>query len=451
MGRTGRNKDTEPQAGTGGSGSRLAIDLDRLKARLTALAEIGADPSGQGVHRPSFSPADMEARRWLDGQMSAIGLRTRMDAVGNVIGRWEVGRGPAVLLGSHLDSVPHGGAFDGALGVVAALECVETLMDAGLAPAAPVEVIGTSEEEGRFGGMLGAQAMAGVVPEAWFHDAEDDEGVKLTDAMRRAGLDPDAYPTARRDPAEVKAFLELHIEQGPVLERSGRPVGIVEGISGVFNWGVVMTGSANHAGTTPMDLRQDAFRGLADFAAEVPEILARHGTRASRLTVGRVALQPNYPHTVPGRAEFSIVGRDMEEPVMAALATACRAALNSAAERNGLGLEIGEASWLPPIPCHDDIVAAFARQAAALGLEAPVLPSGAGHDTQMMTQLAPAGMIFVASCGGISHAPDEHSDWPDIEAGANLLLHTLLDVARLDPDGARCGAAQEGRGAAQEE
>jgi N-carbamoyl-L-amino-acid hydrolase len=443
MGTTGRNEDPGPQAGTSERGSRLAVDLDRLKARLAALAAIGADPSGQGVHRLSFSPADMEARRWLAEQMSAVGLQTRMDAVGNVIGRWEVGLGPAVLLGSHLDSVPHGGAFDGALGVVAALECVETLMDSGMVPAAPVEVVGTSEEEGRFGGMLGAQAMAGVVPEGWFHSAEDNEGVKLTDAMRRAGLDPDAYPTARRAPAEVKAFLELHIEQGPVLERSGRAVGIVEGISGVFNWVVVMMGSANHAGTTPMDLRRDAFRGLTDFAAEIPEILARHGTPASRLTVGKVALQPNFPHTVPGRAEFSIVGRDMEDSVMAALAGACRAALNSAAERNGLALEISEASWLTPTPCHDDIVAAFARQAEALGLEAPVMPSGAGHDTQMMMELAPAGMIFVASRGGISHAPDEHSDWPDIEAGANLLLHTLLDVACLDAEGVRRWAAQE--------
>ena len=409
---------------------RAAIDLERLKGRLTALAEIGADPSGQGVHRLSFSAADMEARRWIRREMEGIGLKTRIDAVGNVIGRWEVGDGPAVLLGSHLDSVPHGGAFDGALGVVAALECVEALMDHGIEPAAPVEVIGTSEEEGRFGGMLGAQAMAGVVPESWFLTTADDQGVKLVDAMRQAGLDPDAYRSARRDPAEVKAFLELHIEQGPVLDRAARPVGIVEGISGVFNWVVVMTGAANHAGTTPMELRNDAFRGLADFAAAVPEILAEQGTPASRLTVGKVDLEPNFPHTVPGRAEFSIVGRDMDEAVMTALAGACRTALAAAAERNGLILEISEISWLGPTLCDGDIVAAFARQAAALGLAPPLMPSGAGHDTQIMAQLTRAGMIFVASAGGVSHAPDEHSDWPDIEAGTNLLLHTLLDVAR---------------------
>jgi len=419
------------------SQGRLSVNIERLRKRLLALAQIGADLSGQGINRPSFSPADMEARRWLLREMEALGLQPRMDAVGNAIGRWNVGQGPAVLLGSHLDSVPHGGIYDGTLGVIAALECVETLMEDGIEPVAPIEVIGTSEEEGRFGGMLGAQAMAGVVPEAWFCSTEDDRGVKLVDAMRQAGLEPDAYRTARRDPSDVKAFLELHIEQGPVLERSGRAVGIVEGISGVFNWAVVMTGTANHAGTTPMDLRQDAFRGLADFAAEVPEILATHGTQASRLTVGKVELQPNFPHTVPGRAEFSIVGRDMDETVMSALADACRAALTVAAERNGLGLEIGEASWLAPTPCHPDIVAAFARQAAVLGLDAPVMPSGAGHDTQLMAQLTKAGMIFVASRGGISHAPDEHSDWPDIEVGANLLLNTLLDVASQGGDGLR--------------
>ncbi|MGF1609345.1 MAG: Zn-dependent hydrolase [Kiloniellales bacterium] len=406
-----------------------AVNLERLRARVTALARIGADPSGRGVHRPSFSAADMEARRWLREQMDALGLRVWMDAVGNVIGRWEVGEGPAVLLGSHLDSVPHGGAFDGALGVVAALECVEALMDCGITPAAPLEVIGTSEEEGRFGGMLGAQAMAGTIPETWFYETVDDQGVKLVDAMRNAGLDPDDYRAARRDPATVKAFLELHIEQGPVLDRTGRPAGIVEGISGVFNWVVTMTGAANHAGTTPMELRQDAFRGLADFAAAVPDILARHGTPASRLTVGKVDLEPNFPHTVPGRAEFSVVGRDIDEAVMTALAKACRAALESAARCNGLTLEMTEISWLSPTPCHADIIAAFARQAAALGLDAPVMPSGAGHDTQVMAQLTRAGMIFVASRGGVSHAPDERSDWSDIEAGSNLLLHTLLDVA----------------------
>jgi len=409
--------------------ARPAIRLERLKRRLAAVNRFGADESGVGIHRLSFSDADMQARRWLMDEMRRLGLGARMDAVGNVIGRWESGAGPAVMLGSHLDSVPRGGTLDGALGVMAALECVEAAMEQGVAAGAPIEIVATSEEEGRFGGMLGAQAMAGTVDPGWFSGATDDTGVSLSDAMRAAGLDPHAYQDARRDPSSVKAFLELHIEQGPVLDRMAKRVGIVEGISGVFNWGVTLVGEANHAGTTPMDLRRDSFRGLADFAASIPAMIDEVGTRASRLTVGRVDLLPNYPHTVPGRAEFVIIGRDMDEAVMRALADACRQRLEAAARIHGLELSVKEASWLPPTPCHSDIIEAFDRQAARLGIETLTLPSGAGHDTQMMADLTRAGMIFVPSRHGVSHAPEEHTEWQDIETGCNLLLHTMLDVA----------------------
>jgi hydantoinase/carbamoylase family amidase len=407
----------------------VSINLDRLKARMEAVNAFGADAQGRGVHRLSFSDADMGARRWLQGEMARLGLATRMDAVGNVIGRWETGEGPAVMLGSHLDSVPRGGKLDGALGVVAALECVQAAMEAGCAPASPIEVVGTSEEEGRFGGMLGAQAITGGVDPLWLAEAVNDEGEKLTDAMRAAGFDHGDYKSAARDPKEIKAFLELHIEQGPVLDRSGKQVGLVEGISGVFNWAVTFSGEANHAGTTPMDLRRDAFAGLADFAAAIPGVLEEVGTAASRLTVGKVDLFPNFAHTVPGRCEFVIIGRDMEESVMKALAQACRTRLDAAASRHDLEMSLHEASWLAPTPCDPKIMAAFSRQAELLGLDATVLPSGAGHDTQMMAGFTKAGMIFVPSAGGVSHAPEEFTEWPDIEAGSNLLLHTMLEVA----------------------
>jgi len=409
-----------------------AICLDRLKRRLEDVNRFGADGSGEGIHRLSFSDADMRARRWLIAEMERLGLAARMDAVGNVVGRWNSGDGPAVMLGSHLDSVPRGGRLDGALGVMAALECVETAMEQGIAPGAPIEVVATSEEEGRFGGMLGAQAIAGTVDPDWFAAAADDTGLSLVEAMRAAGLDPQAYPQARRDPSEIKAFLELHIEQGPVLERMGKRVGIVEGISGVFNWGVTLTGESNHAGTTPMDLRRDSFRGLADFAASIPAIIAEVGTRDTRLTIGKVELHPNYPHTVPGRCEFVVIGRDMDESVMSALAGTCRRELESVARAHGLELGVKQASWLPPTPCHPEIMAAFASQAEKLGLDAPILPSGAGHDTQMMATLTRAGLIFVPSKRGVSHAPEERTEWSDIEVGCNLLLHTMLDVAGRD-------------------
>ena len=412
-----------------GAQSQPVVCLERLKARLDALNRFGAGESGRGIHRLSFSEADMGARRWLLDELTRLGLTARMDAVGNVVGRWDTGEGPAVMLGSHLDSVPRGGELDGVLGVVAALECVESAMENHITPAAPIEIVATSEEEGRFGGMLGAQAITGLVDPEWFENAVDDTGTLLTAAMRSAGLDPGAYPDARRDASDLKAFLELHIEQGPVLDRSGKSAGIVEGISGVFNWVVTFTGEANHAGTTPMNLRRDCFRGLVDFAAAIPDIIENVGTPHSRLTVGKVDLHPNFPHTVPGRAEFAIIGRDMDGAVMTAMAGACRDRLDAAARNHDLEIAVREASWLEPTPCHGEIIAAFKRQARKLGIDAPVLPSGAGHDTQMMARLTRAGMIFVPSSHGVSHAPEEHTDWGDIETGCNLLLHTMLDVA----------------------
>ena len=418
---------------SGEATEEVSINLERLRARMDKVNAFGADAEGRGVHRLSFSVADMAARQWLQREMEALGMAVHMDAVGNVIGRWNVGEGPAVMLGSHLDSVPRGGKLDGALGVVTALECVQTAMEAGCRPSSPIEVVGTSEEEGRFGGMLGAQAISGKVDPDWFAAAVNDEGQKLTEVMREAGFTPEAYGSAARDPGDIKAFLELHIEQGPVLDRAGKQVGVVEGISGVFNWAVTFKGEANHAGTTPMDLRRDAFAGLADFASSIPEILGEVGTPASRLTVGKVDLHPNFAHTVPGRCEFVIVGRDMEEEVMKALAEACRQRLLAASEKHDLEMDLHEASWLAPTPCDKEIMAAFSRQAEQLGLDALILPSGAGHDTQMMAGFTKAGMIFVPSAGGVSHAPEEFTEWPDIEAGGNLLLHTMLEVAGAKP------------------
>jgi allantoate deiminase len=406
-----------------------AINLQRLREEMITLSEIGRVEGIPGINRPGFSHADMEARTFMADRMKAAGLQVSMDAVGNLSGLWQTGSGPAVMVGSHLDTVPMGGFFDGALGVVAAFECVRTLMESGAAPPCPIEVIATAEEEGRFGGMLGAQALAGAIDDTWFRSARDESGVTLIDAMRAQGLEPDRAATAARDSDTVKAFIELHIEQGPVLDTEGIPIGIVEAISGVFKWSATLTGIANHAGTTPMNLRRDAFAGLATFACRIPEIIVTAGTNQSRVTIGSVEVQPNHPHTVPGKATFTLIGRDVDGAVMARLAEESRARLHAIAADAGLGLVIEEQSWLDPKPCDPEIVAAIRRQAEALALPYRLMSSGAGHDTQFMAELTRAGLIFVPSIGGISHAPEEDTAWPDVEAGANLLLHTLLDVA----------------------
>ena len=400
-----------------------SINLDRLKDDFDELSRFGFDPADGGIHRMSFSDADMRARRWLMDRFAAIGLHAVMDGAANVIGRWEVGEGPAVMVGSHLDSVPCGGRFDGALGVLAGLECVRTLKERKLMPRCPIEVIATSEEEGRFGGMFGAEAFCGDLTRQQLEN--DDSGTTLREAMKRQALDPEKAFQAARAPGSLAAFLELHVEQGPVLEAAAIPVGIVEGISGVFNWTVNLTGTANHAGTTPMNLRQDAFMGLVDFAKEIPRIISEAGTESSRLTVGRVDLSPGFAHTVPGEVEFTLVGRDMDEGVMKELAKECATALDMAVDAHGLELDRRETSWLAPKPCHPEIIRAFRQQADKLGIKSKTMPSGAGHDTQFMTGITRAGMIFVPSKDGISHAPEEWTDWEDVETGANLLLHTL--------------------------
>lgn len=415
--------------GNGDKSAGFGINLERLRDSLSKVSSYGFNPADNGIYRPSFSDADMQARQWLIAEMKASGLTAWMDGVGNVFGRWEIGDGPAVLVGSHLDSVPQGGRLDGTLGVLTGLECVRSLMEQGFQPEHPIEILATSEEEGRFGGMLGSQALAGVVSEDWLKTTKDNTGLSLRDAMARQGLDAMNALTIKRDPASVKAFLELHIEQGPVLDEMDIPVGVVTGISGCANWSVTLTGRPNHAGTTPMDMRADAFAGLAQFAATIPSLVNRHGTEQSRVTVGKVDITPNYPHTIAGEAHFAVILRDMDKEVMEKLAEACRAQLDISAKTNGLTLQIEEVSWLDPQHCDSTIIDLLKAQADRLGIPSLVMPSGAGHDTQFMAQIAPAGLIFVPSIGGISHAPDEDTDWNDIEKGTRLLANAIAELA----------------------
>ncbi len=404
------------------------LDLKRLRGLLEGINGFGRDPATGGFDRVAFSPADMAVRGWLAQRMAAEGLAVRRDAAGNVFGRFGAGGGAVVLAGSHLDTVPQGGAYDGALGVAVALECALALRDAGIALARPLEVVATADEEGRFGGMLGSQAIAGSVPPGWVEAATDAGGVPLAMAMRAAGLDPSAVPQAARPAAEVAAFVELHIEQGPILEAAQVPVGLVTAISGCCVWGVGLGGVANHSGTTPMSLRADAFAGLAEIAAGVPGLIGALGTDQSRLTIGHVAVSPNEVHTIPGRADFSVVLRDTDEAVMRRLAEALRARIAEVAARHRLAAEVTERSWLPPVALDRGHRQAARAAADRAGVAALDMPSGAGHDAQTMQGLCPSALIFVASKGGISHAPAEHTAWADIEAGAQVMLELLTDL-----------------------
>lgn len=406
------------------------ISIERLGEDLRELGDIGRREDG-GLYRMAFTDADMEGKDWLERKMREAGLETSRDGASNVIGRMEGEDAtlPSLLIGSHIDTVPSAGILDGTLGVLSGLECLRVLHEADRKPKRTVELIAFSDEEGRFGGMFGSQSFAGMVTPGLIHNAADLDGVKLEDAMKQHGLDPWEALQARRDPDTLAAYVELHIEQGPVLSGAKEQVGVVEAITGLFKWSVTLSGEPNHAGTTPMMMRRDAFMGVADFAHELPRILEENGTERSRATIGRVELLPGSPNTVPGEARFSIDVRDTDEAVMTELSVAIRKALSAIARRRGLSFTHEVESWIHPVDCDAKLVEAVEASAKESGYRYRKMESGAAHDAQIIAKVCPVVMIFVASKDGKSHSSAEWSAYDDIEAGAMVMLRTIEKLA----------------------
>jgi N-carbamoyl-L-amino-acid hydrolase len=409
--------------------AELQIRPERLRADVDALAAIGRRED-QGIYRMAFSPGDMAARDWLRGRIEAAGLTLHQDGAANIHARlgWQEAV-PSVVAGSHIDTVPGAGHLDGALGVLCALESLRVLKESATPLQRPVEAIAFSDEEGRFGGMFGSQALAGQVTPGYLHNARDLDGVTLADAMAEHGLDARQALHAQRQPGSIHAYVELHIEQGPVLDRQGVSVGIVDAITGLFKWQATLTGVSNHAGTTPMNLRADAFQGLTEFATQIDRVLAEHGSPASVATIGRVELRPGAANVVPGQAVFSLDVRDTDAEVLAALSQSFRRTLAAIARRRGLMFDFEILSEIAPVACAMLVRHAVEQSVEALGVRATHINSGAAHDAQVIASFAPAGMIFVPSKEGRSHSAAEWTAWNDIEAGANVLLNTLKRLA----------------------
>jgi N-carbamoyl-L-amino-acid hydrolase len=378
----------------------------------------------------AFSAGDMAGRDWFRQRIQDSGLELGQDGAANISARLgRTGSAPVVMAGSHLDTVPGAGHLDGALGVVCALEALRVLKESGIPLQRPLEAIAFSDEEGRFGGLFGSQAVAGLVTPEYLHNASDLDGISLTDAMAAHGLDAREALHAQRAPGSIHAYVELHIEQGPVLDRKGRSIGVVDAITGLFKWEITLTGSANHAGTTPMDMRADAFQGLAEFAGQLERVLAEYGSPHSTATIGRVELKPGAANVIPGQAVFSLDVRDSDATILENLADALRRSLSAIARRRDLMFAFTVLSEIEPVQCAPALVAAIDRSAHALGLPSTHLNSGAAHDAQIIAGIAPVGMIFVPSKEGRSHSAAEWTAWADIEAGANTLLHTLKQLA----------------------
>lgn len=407
----------------------LNVDIKRLRADMRELGNIGYNEGTHGINRPGLSKTDYEGRLWLMEKFREEGLEPYMDGACNVICRYGDPDKPSVMLGSHIDTVPDGGLFDGTLGVLAGLECMRTIKNNNVDLKYPVEVVAFSEEEGRFGGMFGVQSLCGLIDPNWIGSVHDIDGVYLKDEMRALGLDPMDALNAYREPETIHAYLELHIEQGPVLDRMNRSIGVVEGITGVFDWTVRLIGEANHSGTTPMNERKDAFLGLCDFAHEFSRIISEDGSDISRLTIGKVEIKPGFSHIVPGEVEFSLSGRDLDEEIMHNLANSCRKVLSAIAREKELMFEYEEKSWISPKRCSPKMIEIIKKCAENLDRKPLLMPSGAGHDAQFMSDITDAGLIFVPSVNGISHSPKEWTNWKDVERGANVLLHSCLEVA----------------------
>jgi N-carbamoyl-L-amino-acid hydrolase len=407
----------------------LVVNFQRLQADVETLAGIGRRED-YGLYRMAFSEGDKAAREWFQGRIQEAGLDLYIDGAANIHARfnWD-GQRSSVMTGSHIDTVPRAGHLDGALGVLVGLECLRRFKELNLPMRYALEAIAFTDEEGRFGGMLGSQAICGqLTPEA-IYNAYDLDGISLSQSMMAQGINPTDILLAPRKSDSLLAFLELHIEQGPVLEREGVSIGVVEGITGLFKWDVTLKGVANHAGTTPMDMRQDAFQGLAEFAGEIPRVLEENGSSRSVATIGRVAIFPGAANVIPGTVKFSLDVRDTGAAILKDLAYTFRRALSAIAHRRGLMFEFEVLSEIEPVKCDPGIMDAILKAARSLGVETLQMSSGAAHDTQIMATLTRAGMIFVPSQGGRSHSPAEWTSWEDIEIGANVALNTLYQLA----------------------
>ena len=417
------------QAGEG------AIDAARLRRRLEGLSQFGRPTGGtfaDGVSRVAYSDADVAARAWLLDEIRGAGFTPPLDATGNIFARTG-GRAdaPPILLGSHIDSVPNGGNFDGDLGTLAALDVLQAVASAGVATTHPLElVVWAHEESTAFGRgtacsrIVGGDLKAGDLDQVW-------NGMTRREALRRIGGDPDRMETAVARPGAWHAYVELHIEQGGTLDTAGLPIGVVEGIFAIHRYDVTIEGMANHAGTTPMDARQDALVAASQLVLAVRRVAgARQGRQVG--TVGRLDVQPNSPNVVPGRVVLSVEFRDLSPRVLDGLGEAIRAEAAAIARDTRTTIDMRLASTNPPAPAHAGVMAAIQAAAARRDLPARVLPSGAGHDAQMIAGLCPMGMIFVPSVGGISHSPREFTRWDDCARGAQTLLDTALALDRRD-------------------
>jgi N-carbamoyl-L-amino-acid hydrolase len=405
------------------------IQRERLWETLQKLSEFGKNPEG-GVSRVGFTEADLAGRSYVMGLMREAGLEVRVDPAGNIFGRRAGSENlPVLLFGSHIDSVPHGGNFDGDVGSLSSIEVIRALNERQLKTRRPLEVvIWTNEEGGRFySGLVGSSAAAGLLP-ADIASRQDERGEKLSDWLSRMGGDATRIPQAQIKPGSVAGYLELHIEQGARLDEAQVPIGVVQGIVGISLRTCTATGFANHAGTTPMDRRRDALAAASRAALALrEEVRAEPGAQVG--TVGWMKIEPGASNVIPGRVTFPVEIRDLDAQKIEAIGTRVLRRFDEIGKQENVEITCTKPDVHAPAlttPAFREAILASARET---GLATMDLPSGAGHDAQNVSRFAPMGMIFVPSRGGISHAPTEYTSPEQVANGAEVLYRAVL---RLD-------------------
>jgi hydantoinase/carbamoylase family amidase len=399
---------------------QAALNDEKLLADLRALAQLGRNAVG-GIDRVAFSPADQAARAWVSERLLELGLEVVLDQAGNTIGRYPGAEAlPPIALGSHTDSVPDGGAYDGALGVVAALACLRALRERGLKLRHPVELINFAAEEATMaGGTTGSQAMAGLYNPAGL-DMPAWDGRPVRQHMREAGLAPERLLEARRPAGALAAYLELHIEQGERLTTAGATIGVVSGFVGIRRYALSFVGEANHAGTTEMARRRDALVLAAPFVTALRDLAIARGVVG---TIGSFVVHPGAPNVIPGRVDLVAEIRGLDSEVLESV----EAAIEGLASQSGASFSA--LIRKPPVAADELVADVFRAVCAERHIPHLTMPSGAGHDAMSMAAICPQGMIFVPSQGGLSHTPAEHTTDQDCVGGAEVLLAALL---RLD-------------------
>jgi len=407
----------------------IAVNLNRLKDDLESLSQIGRTPKG-GVTRPSFGKADLEARRWLKDKIEEAGLAYRQDGAGNIFGRFGRSDGKVVMAGSHLDTVVNGGKFDGAAGVLAALECLRMIKERKIALSKPLEVVAFTDEEGNLtGDFLGSRAFTGQLNEEDIRRGATQIGPPLKDILAGADLTIDSILGAHGQAPEVEAYIELHIEQAETLDTESIPIGIVDKIAGKHYRWCSFVGKTGHAGTVPLELRQDAFLGLADFALKATRLVAAD-FYGSMVTIGKVNVLPGSFSNVPGQADFSFEFRSTSKATLRDLEKALFSQAEDVASSRGLVFASRIVDKTEPVTIPERILQAIKDESDKLGYSSFQLPSGPGHDAQILAAVTDVGMIFIPCIDGISHSPQEMIRWEDLEKGANVLLQVLIRLAQ---------------------